>query len=187
MPQETDRPPVPPLLSPLFGAAAVRTDSDPSEAVAAWLAGAHPKPKRVLRHWEAGADELLPLGGRFAAVRIPGAILHAAVGSDDDQALTVVARDTLRGPVIAGTYARRRTYWALVPWRAHVYWPSYLTDTPYLGSGSYLTVPPPTCIKEPIPYWVTPPRYRYDLCSREHVFNVIIRGCSAMSREAGSR
>ncbi|MFB7779523.1 hypothetical protein [Streptomyces bauhiniae] len=153
-----------------------------------WLAGAHPKPKRVLRRWEEGCDELMPLGGRFAAVRIPGRIMHAAAGDSTPEAVTVVARDILRGPLITGLYSEQRTYWALVPCRAHVYWPSYLTDTPYLGAGSYLNMPPPSCTTPPrdadlpTPYWVTSPRYRYDLCSREQVFNVIVRA----TREGGT-
>ncbi|MFD8805547.1 hypothetical protein [Streptomyces sp. NPDC059597] len=183
MPQETNQPPVPPLLPPLFTAPPLRTEPDPLDVVTTWLAGAHPKPKSVLRYWEEGCDQLLPLGARFAAVRIPGRIMHTAVRSSDTAAVAAVARDTLRGPVIAGTYARERTYWALVPWRAHVYWPDYLTDTPYLGPGSYLNVPPPTCTVPPI-YWVTRPRYRYDLCTREQVFNLIIRG---RQQEGGTR
>ncbi|MFG2814749.1 hypothetical protein [Streptomyces sp. NPDC048410] len=146
-----------------------------------WLAGAHPKHKRVLRHWDEGHDELMPLGGRFAAVRIPGRIMHAAARDTTLEAIAAVARDVLRGPLIAGRYAEQQTFWALVPCRAHVYWPSYLKDTPYLGAGSYLNMPPPYCTRPPTedelptPYWVAPPRYRYDLCSREQVFNVIVR------------
>ncbi|MFD4788785.1 hypothetical protein ACFWN1_17330 [Streptomyces sp. NPDC058459] len=154
-----------------------------------WLAGAHPQPEQVLQHWVEGCDELMPLGRRFTAVRIPGHIMHTAAGASTSEAVAVLARDTLRGPLIAGRYAEQRTYWALVPCRAHVYWPSYLTDTPYLGAGSYLNMPPPTCTKPPTednlptPFWVTSPRYRYDLCSREQVFNVITR---AMSRDGGT-
>ncbi|MFI8351354.1 hypothetical protein [Streptomyces sp. NPDC085596] len=147
----------------------------------AWLAGAHPQPERVLRHWELGCDHLVPLGGRFAAVRIPGHIMHTAAGDSTPEAVATVARDILRGPLIAGLYAEQSTYWALVPCRAHVYWPSSLVTTPYLGAGSHLNMPPPSCTRPPTedelptPYWVTAPRYRYDLCSREQVGNVIIR------------
>ncbi|MGA5321812.1 hypothetical protein ACPCIU_15355 [Streptomyces seoulensis] len=154
-----------------------------------WLAGAHPKPKRALRHWEEGCDELMPLGGRFAAVRIPGRIMHAAAGGSTPEAVAGIVRDVLRGPLIAGLYSEQRTYWALVPCRAHVYWPSHLKDTPYLGAGSYLNMPPPSCTTPPTeaelptPFWVASPRYRYDLCSREQVFNVITR---VTSRDGGT-
>ncbi|MEW2129822.1 hypothetical protein [Streptomyces sp. NPDC005435] len=176
MPQETDDLPVPPFLSPLGGAPYVRSEPDPPEAVISWLSGTHTQPHGVLGNWAKYGSALLPLGGRIAAVRIPAGILHAAVDSDDDQVLATVARDTLRGPLIAGAFARRRTYWALVPWRPLTYWPDFLTSTPYLGPGHYLTVPALTRTSPPIPYWIAPPRYRYDLCSREHVFNLILRG-----------
>lgn len=177
------------LLPPLVGPAPLQERADPPDTVTAWLAGAHPKPKRVLRHWDEGNDELMPLGNRFAAVRIPGRIMHKAVGSTATEAVATAARDILRGPLIAGLYAEQWTYWALVPCRAHVYWPSYLVHTPYLGAGSYLNMPPPSCTTPPsgnelpTPYWVASPRYRYDLCSREQVFNVIIR---AMSRDGAT-
>ncbi|MFD4788890.1 hypothetical protein ACFWN1_17905 [Streptomyces sp. NPDC058459] len=181
--------PTTPLLPPLLGPARRREEPEPPDTVTAWLAGAHPQPERVLRHWDEGHDELMPLGGRFAAVRVPGHIMHTAAGDASPEAVAALARDILRGPLITGMYAEQRTYWALVPSRAHVYWPSYLTDTPHLGTGSYLNMPPPSCTTPPTeaelptPYWVTSPRYRYDLCSREQVFNVIIR---VTSRDGGT-
>ncbi|MEU9404001.1 hypothetical protein [Streptomyces sp. NPDC048242] len=181
------QPPPAPLLAPLFGAVPFRPiGPESSGQISFWLAGADLKPKRVLRRWEEGWDQLLPLGVRFAAVRIPGSIMHAVVVSDDVEAIAVVARDTLRGPVIAGMYARQRTYWALVPWRPQVYWPDYLKRAaPLLGPDSYLNVPPPACAVPPN-FWVAPPRYRYDLCSREQVFNLIMRGWAGQNRPASA-
>ncbi|MGW4301800.1 hypothetical protein ACWEHT_18775 [Streptomyces sp. NPDC004646] len=187
MPQETDDLPAPPSLSSLGGATHVRSEPDPPEAVISWLSGTHAQPQVVLRSWTRFGSALLPLGGRFGAVRIPADILHTAVDSDDDKVIAAAARDTLRGPIIAGAFARQRAYWALAPWRPLTYWPDFLTSTPYLGPGHHLTVPSLTRVNPPIPYWVAPPRYRYDLCSLEHVFNLVIRAWAGQNRPGSTR
>ncbi|MGW4300445.1 hypothetical protein ACWEHT_11770 [Streptomyces sp. NPDC004646] len=180
MTQETDDLPVPPLLSPLGGAAYVRSEPDPPDAVISWLSGAHAQPQVVLQSWARFGSALLPLGGRIAAVRIPADILHTALGSADEKVIAAVARDELRGPIVAGAFGHQRAYWALAPWRPLTSWPDFLTDTPYLGPGHHLTVPALTRVSPPIPYWVAPPRYRYDLCSLEHVFNLIMSGSNRL-------
>ncbi|MFD8806036.1 hypothetical protein [Streptomyces sp. NPDC059597] len=174
------QPPPAPMLAPLFGPAPLHpTQQESNDQIGSWLSGAHTQPQVVLHNWATFGSALLPLGGRFAAVRIPADIVHTAVESDDDHVIAAVARDTLRGPLVAGAFGSQRTYWALVPWRPLTYWPDFLTGTPYLGPGHHLTLPALTRFSPPIPYWIAPPRYRYDLCSVEHVFNLIVRGAAS--------
>ncbi|EST24408.1 hypothetical protein [Streptomyces roseochromogenus] len=101
--------------------------------------------------------------------------MHAAVGSDDPQAVADAVAHHLRGPVIYDVLVAGPTYWALVP-----YWPAITwtgtAETPLLGPGSFLGVPDVEVTEPPGSYWVRPPRNRHDLCQREAVFDFILRG-----------
>lgn len=181
------RPPMSPILMPQVMTSAVRAAvPQPVDAVSSWLAGAHPAPDRVHRQWTEAEVALVPLGVRFAAVRISAAIMHAAIGSEERDAVADVARDVFRGPVMAGLRSLGLTYWALVPWRAGVYWPA-LPDTPYLGKGAHLSVPTIDRTELPGPHWIAPPRYAYDLCSLERLFDVGMRGSHILERDARTR
>ncbi|MFF3505563.1 hypothetical protein [Streptomyces sp. NPDC003247] len=125
---------------------------------------------------------LLPLGRRFAAVRIPGTVIHAAVGTDDRQTVADTVGVQVRGPVIHDVRAVGPTYWALVPWHPGRHW-NATAETPYLGPGTYLGVPDLGCTEPPGPYWVTRPRHRRDLCPPEAVLDLITRGRDRLQYE----
>ncbi|MFH9673409.1 hypothetical protein ACH4L5_14240 [Streptomyces sp. NPDC017405] len=66
---------------------------------------------------------VLPLRPELGAVRIPGGIVHAAVGTDDREKVAATVRDQLNGPVIQDVRtALGPTYWALVSYRADARW-----------------------------------------------------------------
>ncbi|MFD8914223.1 hypothetical protein [Streptomyces sp. NPDC059575] len=140
--------------------------SDPPDAVRDWLAGAHPSPQQARREWTRCGIALLPLGPRFDAVRIPGDLLHAAVGSGD-------VGDALNGPVIHDVRTLGPTYWALVPHQDG--WPGE-PETPLLSHGTYLGVPDLTVSGPPGSFWVTPPRRQHRLCRAEDVLALIAHG-----------
>lgn len=149
--------------------------TDPPESIRAWLAGAHRLTVRIREEWSTQGLAMVPLGAGWGAVRIPGTIVHAAAGSDDRHAVTDAVRHHLRGPVIHDVRVMGPTYWALTPYRRSITWEGS-ADTPLLGPGTYLGVPDIAVTEPPDSYWVTPPRYRHDLCRTEAVFQFILRG-----------
>ncbi|WP_239072119.1 hypothetical protein [Streptomyces bauhiniae] len=147
--------------------------SDPPDAVRDWLAGAHAYPGQVRREWARCGLALLPLGFRFDAVRIPGDLVHAAVGS-------LAAGDALDGPVIHDVRTLGATYWALVPHQDD--WTGD-PDTPLLSHGTYLGVPDLTVTGPPGSFWVTTPRRRHHLCRAEEVLALIACGRRELEQE----
>ncbi|MEU7414911.1 hypothetical protein AB0B40_37445 [Streptomyces sp. NPDC042638] len=164
-----------PLLSLSVHPASGSGRPDPPDTIRAWLASAHDVPTQARAEWTTQKLALLPLGRHFAAVRIPGAIVHAAVGTDDGQAITHALETALPGPVIHDVRAVGPTYWALVPWRPGSRWRGP-AETRYLGPGTYLGIPDIGCTEPPGSYWVTQPRYRRDLCHPEAVLSLIALG-----------
>ncbi|MFC5660727.1 hypothetical protein [Streptomyces nogalater] len=180
------RPARPPATSMPQSSAVLPGDSsgqtDPPHAIRTWLAGAHDLPAQARTEWAAHRVALLSLGRRFAAVRIPGVIIHAAVGTDDRQAVADTVGAQVRGPVIHDVCAVGPTYWALVPWHPGSHW-SGTTEISYLGPVTYLGVPDLGCTEPPGPYWVTPPRHCRDLCHPETVLDLIVRGGHRLRHE----
>lgn len=164
-------------LRPPYDRLPIRSDwrPEPAETIRSWLAGAHDAPNQARTEWTEHRLAILPCGRRFGAVRIPGAIVHAAVGSDDREALADALRAELRGPVIHDVRTVGPTYWALLPWRPHLHWDG-AADTPYLGPGTYLGVPDVDHTEPPGSYWTTPPRHQHDFCDPGLVFDFIVRG-----------
>lgn len=170
------------LLPPGGVVPAPRKDREPDKPgeVRARLASAHEDPGQAMAEWSKQGLALLPLGRRFGAIRIPGVLVHAAAQSDDRETVAAVVAHHLQGPVIHDLRFVGPTYFALVPWWRDIYWAS-TADTPYLGPGWHLGVPDIGRTGPPGRYWVTPPRYRNDLCRREDVFDFIVR----MRRQLG--
>ncbi|MFG2815117.1 hypothetical protein [Streptomyces sp. NPDC048410] len=144
--------------------------SDPPDAIRDWLAGAHESPGQARREWARCGLALLPLGSRFDAVRIPGDLVHAAVGSGA----------ALEGPVIHDVRTLGATYWALVPHQDD--WTGG-PDTPLLSHGTYLGVPDLTVVGPPGSFWVTPPRHRHHLCRTEDVLALLACGRRELGQE----
>ncbi|MFH9431173.1 hypothetical protein ACH4JZ_23160 [Streptomyces sp. NPDC017615] len=142
--------------------------TDPPDAIRDWLAGAHASPEQARREWARCGIALLPLGPRFGAVRIPGDLVHAAVGSEDGRDVA----NALDGPVIHDVRTLGPTYWALVPHHDRPGDP----ETPFLGVGTYLGVPDLTVTAPPGSFWVRPPCHRHHLCGPEDVLALITDG-----------
>ncbi|MFJ4806669.1 hypothetical protein [Streptomyces murinus] len=170
-------PPVPPL--PAWSG----RRSDPPEAIRTWLVGAHRLSEQIRTEWSTQRVSMVPLGAGWGAVRIPGSIVHAAAGANDLQAVAEAVRAHLRGPVIYDRLRSGAAYWALIPYWQGTTWDN-IAKTRLLGPGTYLGVPDVTVVEPPGTYWVTPPRYRHDLCRRQDVFDFVLRG-TRRSREQG--
>ncbi|MHC0432673.1 hypothetical protein ACX6XY_21200 [Streptomyces sp. O3] len=132
------RPRVLPPVGPGPGAV-VHTRAERRLAAGHWLLAAHPRPGRARRGWDCpDGMVLLPLGGLFAAVRIPQYVVAAAADVDDRAALDVFLAEALGGgPVICDPRGHR--YYPLVPASVLAWWS--MPDAPCLGRDHYLGVP----------------------------------------------
>ncbi|MFI0228948.1 hypothetical protein [Streptomyces sp. NPDC017086] len=178
---ETALPVEAPLMSSETASAssARRSRPDPPEVIRAWLAGAHGTTGQVRLEWSMQRLAVLPLRIGLGAVRMPGGIVHAAVGTGEPRAVAAAVRDQLNGPVIQDVRtALGPTYWALVPYRADARWDGG-TDTPLLGPGTYLGVPDLGITAPPGAYWVVQPYGRDHLCELPDVAAFIQRGRDA--------
>lgn len=173
------------ILIPAGGSlpAPAAREPDAPETLRKWLARAHEAPSQARSEWTAQGVALLPLGWTFGAIRIPGTLVHAAVGSDEPQAVAEFLSGALQGPVIHDTMAVGRFYYALVPEWPHATW-SGATDTPYLGRDFFLGVPDIGRTEPPGTYWVVQPYHCRVLCRREVVFDFIVRAHQAIREEA---
>lgn len=117
----------------------VHTNADRQHAVRDWLQAGLPDPSQAAHAWTPrGGVALLPLGVRFAAVRIPERLVHAAAGSTDPAVVSEYLAQLLDdGPVIHDPQHRR--YYALVPGSTAVRWHHDQADC--LGSPWLLGVP----------------------------------------------
>ncbi|MFJ1974691.1 hypothetical protein ACIO93_39375 [Streptomyces sp. NPDC087903] len=147
----------------------------PNTAITDWLAQAHPVPEQARTEWSNQGVALLPLGRRFAAVRLSGALVHAALRSDHPEVVAEVLSGRLRGPVIHDHRATGPTYYALIQWHAGLVW-DYNRSAPCLRDDTYLGVPRIDRREPPGTYWVVPPRYDGDLCRPQAVRDLIDAG-----------
>jgi hypothetical protein len=159
-----------------------------------WLLSTLPEDARTKarQDWLDHRLALLPLGGLFSAVRLPGRLVLAVTGgrirSDEvDQALAEALGD---GPVICDP--RAQLYYCLVPatmprtwneaateWRQH--------DVDCLGRESYLGVPriDVTSYYEAVgSYWSVPMSSAATLCAPLAVARLIAAGCHLLAKEA---
>ncbi|WP_197972534.1 MULTISPECIES: hypothetical protein [Streptomyces] len=148
------------------------------DAVAEWLASAHPSPSAVRREWESAAKlALIPLGSAFAAVRLPYRIVHAAVESDDTYVVHGRLAQYLHGgPVIHDPGFCR--YYALVPPGTADAWPAPVVEC--LGAGTYLGVPSTDRTEfddsARSAYWLVPMTRPGRLCQAADVVTLVMLG-----------
>ncbi|MFD5754583.1 hypothetical protein ACFWIZ_04805 [Streptomyces sp. NPDC127044] len=163
----------------------VHTRADRQLAAEHWLLSTHPAPSNARAEWDKHGVALLPLGTLFSAVRIPGRLLLALVGSEELRAVDVFLGQVLDGgPVICDPHGHR--YYALVPasmpatWhQAAEEWRAAL-DVDVLGRGTYLGVPrmdalevsPQGCVS----YWAVPMASAATLCAPLAVARLIAAG-----------
>jgi len=120
----------------------VLTPADMDRLISEWLARAHPVPQQACAEWSNQGVALLPLGDLFAAVRLPGELVYAALGCEDPDQVAAALREWLHGPVIHDRRNTGATYYALINWGAGVVQQlDQDEDAPCLGKGVYLGVP----------------------------------------------
>ncbi|MCT9081451.1 hypothetical protein [Streptomyces fulvoviolaceus] len=143
--------------------------------ISEWLAKAHPVPKQARAEWANQGVALLPLGQRFAAVRLSGALVHAALNSDEPRVVAETLSERLRGPVIHDNRTTGPTYYALIQWHAGLVW-NYNRSAPCLRDDTYLGVPRIDRREPPGTYWVVPPSYEGNLCRPQAVRELVDAG-----------
>jgi hypothetical protein len=143
-----------------------------NRAITEWLARAHPVPEQAKAEWAGQGVALLPLGHRFAAVRVTESLVHAALDSSDPDIVAEVLSLRLRGPVIHDHRSAGPTYYVLIHWHAGMVW-EYGSSAPCLQGDTYLGVPHLDRREPPGTYWVVPPRYEGDLCMPQAVRELI--------------
>ncbi|WP_052768596.1 hypothetical protein [Streptomyces humi] len=144
-------------------------------AIAEWLARAHPTPAQAWREWIVQGVALLPLGDRFAAVRMASEEVHAAVDSSDPDDVAACLGLLLGGSIIYDRRFAGGTYYALIQGHAGLVW-AYGDVATCLGHGSYLGVPRLDRQQGPGTYWLVPPRYEGDLCTPSSITTLVRRG-----------
>ncbi|MFE9224150.1 putative ATP-grasp-modified RiPP [Streptomyces massasporeus] len=165
---------------------AVYTHEGLGGGVSQWLARTHPVPERVWTEWATQGVALLPLGERFAAVRMASEIVHAAVRSEDQDDVAAELGDLLGGGIIFDRRGAGGTYYALVDGHARFTWAHDDVGT-CLGRGTYLGVPRVDRRQPPGTYWVVPPRHEGDLCHPPSVLGLLEAGRARQAAERESR
>ncbi|MFF8571210.1 putative ATP-grasp-modified RiPP [Streptomyces sp. NPDC015408] len=152
-------------------------------AISEWLARSNPSPERARREWATQGVALLPLGERFAAVRMPARVVHAAVRSDDEDQVAVALAESLGGSIIHDRLVSGGMYYALIQGHAALAW-AYEDVATCLGHGTYLGVPRIDRQGPPGTYWVVPPRYEGDLCAPRAITALMRDGQTQLARQA---
>ena len=132
---------------PVQGAVTVHTTAERRLAAEHWLLSTLPAPRREQArvHWQTGGVALLPLGTLLAAVRLPGALVHAVAASTKPEDVDAVLDEALQGgPVICDQHRQR--YYVLVPASVPRTWRDAARDwrtdgVEVLGRAAYLGVP----------------------------------------------
>ncbi len=159
--------------------------TDMDRLISEWLARAHPVPQQVRAEWSAQGVALLPLGKLFAAVRMHGDLVYAALDCHAPEQVTTAVRQSLDGPVIHDHRTAGPTYYALIQWHAGMVW-DYGDTAPCLEGDTYLGVPRIDRREPPGTYWVVPPRYEGDLCKPQAVRALIDTGRRELLRQHAS-
>jgi len=148
-----------------------------------WLAHAHPSPEQARAEWSSHGVALLPLGERFASVRMPRDVVHAAVGSEDPGRVATILSAWLGGPVIYDHRATGPTYYALIQWHAGLAW-EYDDTAPCLRGDTYMGVPRIDRRQPPRTHWVVAPRHEGDLCKPQAVRDLLEAGRQQLVQQA---
>jgi hypothetical protein len=155
-------------------------------AIGEWLLRVHPNPEQARTEWSIQGVALLPLGIRFAAVRMPAEVVHAAVDSCDRDQVACAVGQLLGGSIIYDRRATGGTYYALIQAHAGLVW-AYEDIATCLGRDTYLGVPRLDQQQPPGTYWVVPPRYEGDLCAPRSIVSLMKRGRSRLPAPADIR
>ncbi|MGI5438349.1 hypothetical protein ACQEV4_13290 [Streptomyces shenzhenensis] len=151
-----------------------------------------PHHDRARLEWQEHGVALLPLGGLFSAVRLPGRLVEAAAGRPFASAeVDAFLAETLHGgPVIYDPHGQR--YYALVPATMPVTWKHavddwQVVDVDCLGRGTYLGVPRVTATRleaqARVSYWAVPIASAALMCAPLTVARLIAAGRHRMPEE----
>ncbi|MBT2468508.1 hypothetical protein J7E97_11615 [Streptomyces sp. ISL-66] len=147
-----------------------------------WLAASNPEPNQAENEWQDHGLALLRLG-RFEVVRIPDAIVHAAMGSAEDAVVDFALTWAVEGAVIHDS--RGRNHYALVAPGTKDRW-RIRAGVECLGPGTHLGVPGPSLVRatphRPI-YWAALPASGSYFC-RTAVVQLLVRVGAARLAEA---
>lgn len=152
-------------------------------AIAEWLTWEHPVPAQVWTEWTTHGVALLPLGKRFAAVRMPMDVVHAALDTEQSTQVALPLGQLLCGPVVYDRRVVGVTYYALIQWNPDLVW-AHDEVAPCLGRGIYLGVPRIDRRRPPGTYWVVAPRYAGNLCAPQAVASLIETGRQRLIQSA---
>lgn len=157
----------------------IGTDRTP---IAAWLLRGHSSPPQAWAEWEDHNLAMLPLGKQFAAVRLRGELVHAAMGTDDPQRFAAPLGELVDGPVIHDRTAC--VFYALVHSEAGKHW-RHRERAVFMCSDEEITVflgvPSLDRTYPPGNYWVVAPRFDGDLCDMTALAALVDRGSGALS------
>ncbi len=153
-------------------------------AISAWLARSDPSPERAWGEWATQGVALLPLGERFAAVRMAAHVVHAAVQSEDRDRVAVALGELLGGAIIYDRRVAGGRYYALIQGHAALVW-AYDDVATCLGAGTYLGIPRIDRQEPPGTHWVVPPRHEGDLCAPSAVTALMRSGRARLAEQAG--
>lgn len=160
----------------------VHTRAERELAVSHWLLTATDDRRLARAEWDETGIALLRCGTVFAAVRIPGAVVHAAAGAEDAKRVDAYLGGALHGgPVFIDSGSQ--VYYALVPASTARRWD--IPDTECLGVASYLGVPSPAST-DPTSnrsYWCVPMDGPGALCTPRAVSQMVMHG---RFRQAGA-
>ncbi|WP_051854724.1 hypothetical protein [Streptomyces sp. NRRL B-1347] len=157
-----------------------------AQSAETWLLRSAPEADRAMLEWHRGGIALLRCGQEFAAVRMAGALVEAAVGSKDLAQAAAYLCGALRGPVFMDLYPPR--YYALVPpstaprpeWRVGRQFVELLGGDTFLGVPRVDRVQPEGVHS----YWCVPVDRSRGLCSVTGLDQLVARGrCRLPTRE----
>ncbi|MBT2395348.1 hypothetical protein [Streptomyces sp. ISL-100] len=143
-------------------------------AVGHWLLTATNDRRTARVERETSGIALLRCGSIFSAIRIPAAVVRAAAGTDDTEAVDAYLCEALQdGPVFADAYSRR--YYALVPASTALRWD--VPNTECLGVNCFVGVPSPKLTDPAYPsYWSVPMNGPGALCTPGAVSQLVLYG-----------
>ncbi|MFF3870710.1 hypothetical protein [Streptomyces sp. NPDC001978] len=133
--------------------------------------------------WTTQGVALLPLGDRFAAVRMPSDVVHAVAESEERDTVAVLLGELLGGSIIYDRRFAGGTYYALIQGHAGLVW-AYEEVATCIGHGTYLGVPRIDRQQPPGTYWVVPPRYEGDLCAPRSIVALVEAGRLRLAEQA---
>lgn len=154
------------------------------QAVREWLQAGLPEPEMAAQAWSSrGGVALLPLGMRFAAVRIPERLVYAAAGSTEPVVVSEYLAQLLDdGPVICDPQHGR--YYALVPGSTYVRW--HHPEADCLGRPWFLGVPRVDTVEPDAwaSYWAVPMPSAGVLCDPYLVAQLVVHAGRVFTAQA---